>query len=96
MWEKPLHVPATFPGDRWREFMMMLYDYPDQAHLWPLVAKWFQHRWEQAHPGQSGVRSMRVVYMMEKTLPEGVASPEKEQLWPEAPSSQGSSEPGDV
>ena len=43
VWAKPLHVPATFPGDRWREFMMMLYDYPDQAHLWPLVAKWFQH-----------------------------------------------------
>jgi hypothetical protein len=33
--------------------------------------------------------------MMEKTLPEGVASPEKEQLWPEDPSGQGSSEPGD-
>ena len=95
VWAKPLHVPATFPGDRWREFMMMLYDYPDQAHLWPLVAKWFQHRWDQAHPGQSGVTSMRVVYMMEKTLPEGVASPEKEQLWPEDPSGQGSSEPGD-
>ena len=50
VWAKPF-MCLPFPAIA-GEFMMMLYDYPDQAHLRPLVAKWFQHRWEQAHPGR--------------------------------------------
>jgi hypothetical protein len=46
IWDKPANVLETFPGDRWKEFMMRIFDYPTQAKLWEGVIKHFQNRWE--------------------------------------------------
>ncbi|MDG1890194.1 MAG: HTTM domain-containing protein [Verrucomicrobiota bacterium] len=79
---KPESVLALFPGDRWKEFMMMLYDYPSQAFLWEKVVHHFQDRHTQRHPLEAPVRQVSVYYMMEETLSEGIAPVERELLWP--------------
>jgi len=86
VWEKPDDVLATFPSDRWKEYMMMLYDFPGQNGLWTRVVDHFKSTWESGHSNQSPILKVEVYYMMEKTLPKGVAPVEKELLWPEPPS----------
>lgn len=85
IWDKPDNVLATFPSDRWKEYMMMLYDFPGQAGLWERVIDHFKSNWKEKHPNHSPIHKVEVYYMMEKTLPVGVAPVEKELLWPEAP-----------
>lgn len=79
---KPANVLATFPSDRWKDFLMMLYDYPDQAHLWEGVVQWFVSAHQTPEFQGQQPESIRVLYMMEETLEEGVAPPVEEQLWP--------------
>lgn len=82
LWDKPANVLETFPSDRWKEYMMMLYDFPDQAQLWERVVDHFKSSRESKHPNESPIQKVEVYYMMEKTLPDGVAPVEKELLWP--------------
>ncbi|MDA7653550.1 lipase maturation factor family protein [Verrucomicrobia bacterium] len=83
IWGKPANVIEAFPGDRWKEFTMRLFDYPDQAKLWEGVIRHFQNRWESDLSNTSRVQSATVYYMLEKTTEEGVLPLEREQLWPE-------------
>lgn len=83
IWGKPANVIEAFPGDRWKEFTMRLFDYPDQAKLWEGVIRHFQNRWESDLSNASRVKSAAVYYMLEKTTEEGVLPAEREQLWPE-------------
>jgi hypothetical protein len=83
LWEKPEDVLKTFPSDRWKEYMMMLYDLSGQSGLWERVVDHFKSTWQEKHPGDPPIHNVEVYYMMEKTLPKGVAPVEKELLWPE-------------
>ena len=83
IWGKPANVIEAFPGDRWKEFMMRIFDYPDQAKLWEGVIRHFQKQWESDQRNSSRVQSATVYYMLEKTTEEGVLPSEREQLWPE-------------
>jgi hypothetical protein len=65
--------------------MMMLYDLSGQSGLWERVVDHFKSTWEEKHPGDPQIQNVEVYYMMEKTLPVGVAPVEKELLWPEPP-----------
>jgi hypothetical protein len=85
LWEKPEDVLKTFPSDRWKEYMMMLYDLSGQSGLWERVVDHFKSTWQEKHPGDPPIHNVEVYYMMEKTLPKGVAPVEKELLWPEPP-----------
>lgn len=82
VWAKPKNVLEIFPGDRWKEFMMRIFDYPTQAKLWAGVIKHFELRRMAGNPGAAEVQSVTVYYMLEKTLEDGTAPVEKEQLWP--------------
>jgi hypothetical protein len=81
-WEKPLSVSKSFPSDRWKEFLMTLSDLGDPQQLWTETVKTFVRSYEATHPEKIVKESIRVVYMMERTTPNGESTPIQEQAWP--------------
>ena len=82
LWSKPAQVLQTYPSDRWKEYMMRIFDYPSQSKLWQGVISYFQSQWRSQYLEDVQVKSVTVYYMIEKTTALGVLPVEKEQLWP--------------
>jgi len=81
-WKKPHSVSKSFPSDRWKEFLMTLSDLGDPEKLWAETVNTFVRTYETTHPEKIVQESIRVVYMMERTTPNGESTPIQEQAWP--------------
>ena len=74
---KPASVRETYRNQRWRRFLMFLWE-PDYTEVLRDTARWLQRRWDERYSqGQPGrkVKSVEIVYYVEETLPPGSASP---------------------
>lgn len=77
---KPSRV--RFPSDRWKEYLMTLSDLGDPPARWQSVVNRLERQYELNQGKQIQSDTIRVIYMMERTTPQGEARPEAEQAWP--------------
>ncbi|HUY87672.1 MAG TPA: HTTM domain-containing protein [Pirellulales bacterium] len=74
---KPASVAETYRNQRWRRFLMYMWE-PYYADSLRDLAHWLQRRWDerysQGRPGRK-VKSVEIMYYIEETLPPGSVSP---------------------
>lgn len=74
---KPDSVAATYINQRWRRFLMCMWE-PYYSDSLRDLAHWLQWRWDERYSlGQPGrkVKSVEIMYYIEETLPPGTVSP---------------------
>lgn len=76
-WEKPDDISDTFPGDRWKEFMMTAYDEDPFEGYWERYIEHAAREYFVAHPNAAPLVSVSVVYVLEETLPGNTTAPPK-------------------
>lgn len=72
-WEKPERITDLFPNARWRKLMTNL-QYPNHRGWARPLLQYLQRRWERAHSEQP-LRSCRLYFVAEATLPQGQEGP---------------------
>lgn len=77
-WDKPDPVGRLYSNRRWRKYLINLWNpkYADQRQPFASFLRW---RWNEEHSGQDPVRrvkTVRLVYRLEKTPPPGQPLPE--------------------
>jgi hypothetical protein len=73
-WDKPASVTSMYPTDRWRKYMMNLVD-PAQAANRPYFAEYLCRDWNRRHAPAERLASLKLVFMLESTLPRNRTSP---------------------
>ena len=71
---KPTSVAASFPGIRWRKYMMNLWlkrNAPHRLHY----GRYLCRRWNSQHRGPQRLRTFEIVFMKEVTLPDNRTPP---------------------
>ncbi len=68
-WEKPLHVAALYPHERWRKYQMNLWQ-RDYAHFRSYYLEYLCHIWNSEHEREYSVKDAALFYMLERTLPD--------------------------
>lgn len=66
-YKKPPHIVRMFKNDRWRKYFENLL-MVDHSFMRGFFCNYSQRKWEEAHPNYR-LRSLRIIYMKEKTLP---------------------------
>lgn len=80
-YEKPEDVSATYPSQRWRKYLMNLWD-RDLGEYRLYYGQWLCRAWNKAHDVDRQVTDFRIIFMLEETLPGGkTAPPERVELW---------------
>jgi hypothetical protein len=74
--EKPDSVAWWFPNQRWRKYIMNLYDIRHREHR-DLFLRYLSERWNAEHRGPWQVGKARLYYTLEKTTREGSEPPKK-------------------
>jgi predicted DCC family thiol-disulfide oxidoreductase YuxK len=67
-WDKPASVAATYRNTRWRRYMMIL---PNHLEYAPSYARYLCRQWNRAHEAASRLEELEIVFIVERTLPEG-------------------------
>lgn len=79
-YKKPARVVSNFKNDRWRKYMEN-YMLSSNEYMRGYFCNYKRRLWDEAHPDYA-LKSLRVVYVREFTLPEyKPATPEKILLW---------------
>jgi hypothetical protein len=79
-WEKPKRMAAEYPNARWRKYLSSLAE--ARLSAWrPYYGAYLARRWNSRHTGSERVSSFRIYFMLEETLPAGVAPVKKLLLW---------------
>jgi hypothetical protein len=75
-WDKPARVAGMYKNEHWRKYLMNLYlaDYSDYR---PPYAAYLCRQWNARHAGDEQVERVAIYFMVEVTLPDGEAPPEK-------------------
>ena len=80
-WEKPEHAKYTYKNERWRKYLENLWS-QEHADERLYFGRYICREWNSHHTSTKQVMSFQVVYMLEKTLPNGRQStPEKVVTW---------------
>jgi vitamin K-dependent gamma-carboxylase-like protein len=74
--EKPESVAWWYPNQRWRKYIMNLYDNRNREHR-DLFLRYLSERWNAEHSGPWQVHKARLYYTLEITTPEGTDPPRK-------------------
>ncbi len=82
---KPIAVIASFPSDRWKEYLMTLTDLGDPPERWAAVGQYLAKEWEAQFSSADPIVQMTVTYHLERTTPKGEASPVPETVWVSPP-----------
>jgi hypothetical protein len=72
-WEKPARGASFYPNARWRKLMMNIFLPENQVWREPVLT-YLGGRWNELHPDRR-LRSMRLYFVLEKSLPDGTESP---------------------
>ncbi|MGE0496169.1 MAG: HTTM domain-containing protein [Vulcanimicrobiota bacterium] len=67
-WDKPADVSLTYKNQRWRKYLMNLWDANNQKHR-NYYAQYLCRHWNRHHHGGKQVREFKLFYMKEETLP---------------------------
>lgn len=79
-WKKPHGVNAHYRNARWRKLQMNLWD----ASLcrWRLpFGQYLTRSWNENHPSPQQILRFRIYFMLEVTLPNGIAPVERKLIW---------------
>ena len=80
-WEKPDLVSATYKNQRWRKYLMNLWQKNHSAHRLH-YGRYLCRQWNTWHTRQKRLDTFRIYFMREDTLPHfQVAKPQKILLW---------------
>jgi predicted DCC family thiol-disulfide oxidoreductase YuxK len=80
-WEKPDDVAAMYKGERWRKYMMNLWD-KDNAEHRLYYGRYLCRLWNSQHRGEEELQTFKIYFMREGTLPNYQKSKvEKVLLW---------------
>ena len=71
---KPKLVSSQFPNQRWRKYLMNLWDrnYAEYRYYYIL---YLCNEWNEKHSSDKQIKSVEMVYMLEKTPPPGIPNP---------------------
>lgn len=75
-WEKPPIISATYKNDRWRLFMMNLFDDDDEAILLP-YARYLCREWNKSHSFDKQLLSFDIAFMKKTNTFKGPSTPHK-------------------
>jgi len=77
---KPINVVKTFKNDRWRKYSENLI-MTNQSFLRGYFCNYSKRIWNENHPNEK-LKSLKIIYMSEFTLPDyHYSKPEKQVLW---------------
>jgi hypothetical protein len=79
--EKPQDVPASYKNEHWRKYLENIYkqDFADQRLYF---GQYMCREWNARHLGADSLKTFRIIYMREMTLPDYRRSElEKLDLW---------------
>ncbi len=78
-YEKPVNAVSLYKNDRWRKYGEN-FIFIKNAYMRPLLAEYLLKKWNAENKGNQ-VKSIKVIYMMEITLPDyQFSAPRKEEL----------------
>ncbi|MBI3462970.1 MAG: HEAT repeat domain-containing protein [Planctomycetes bacterium] len=67
-WQKPARVAATYPNDRWREYLLKLWDLRYAGHR-VYLANYLWREWNARQPFDSQLVGLRLFFVRETTRP---------------------------
>ncbi len=73
-WDKPPHVADTYKNERWRKYLMSLYEMRGTPHR-AFYCRYLGRVWNQTHRGPWRVKVVKLWFMRELTLPDGATAP---------------------
>jgi hypothetical protein len=80
-WEKPEAVYKTYRNQRWRKYLLNLWEREYAGHRL-YFGRYLCRNWNASHTGSDTLRAFQIYFMKETTLPEGEVAPvEKVLLW---------------
>jgi hypothetical protein len=80
-YEKPQDIPATYENEHWRKYLENIYN-EEHASQRLYFGQYICRQWNGRHNFADNVKSFRIIYMREMTLPDYRQSkPEKVNLW---------------
>ncbi len=80
-YEKPQDIPATYKNEHWRKYLENLYS-QEQTDQRLYFGQYICRQWDGHHVGVDSLKSFRIIYVREMTLPDYQQSePEKLDLW---------------
>ncbi len=74
-YEKPRRVAYTYKNQRWQKYMMNLWS-SEFAEFRLGYGRYLCREWNKKYTGQSELVSFKMIFMLEKTPPPGVPTPE--------------------
>lgn len=80
-WDKPRDVSGTYENEHWRKYLENIYtqEHADQRLY---LGRYICREWNERHTGAEELKTFRITYMLEKTLPDYRRStPQKVVLW---------------
>lgn len=72
-WDKPELISQTYPNDRWRKYMMNLWQKNNSAYR-QYYGQYLCRTWNVEHPQNEQLAKIELDYILEKTLPDYVQS----------------------
>jgi len=78
--KKPRDIVSRFKNDRWRKYSEN-FIFSDNENMRGYFCSYYRRKWNEEHPGKH-IKTLRVIYMKEITLPDYKYSvPQKNILW---------------
>jgi hypothetical protein len=80
-YDKPAHVADEFPNIRWHKYEERLWSAQFASNRL-YYGRWLCRTWNDAHAGAEQLRTFRIVYMLEMSVPQGQTSAlEQRVIW---------------
>ncbi|MGI8909433.1 MAG: HTTM domain-containing protein [Rubrobacteraceae bacterium] len=80
-WEKPQYISDTYKNEHWRKYMENLNQEEDAGQRLHF-GRYICREWNERHGGSEQLRTFKITYMSEETLPDySEAAPVKSVLW---------------
>ena len=81
IWEKPAFVLPLYRDQRWRKYLLNLWEREYNAHRL-YFGRYLCRNWNATHQGEETLETFQIYFMKETTLPNGKVAPiEKVNLW---------------
>lgn len=74
--DKPEKVAWSYPNQRWRKYIMNLYEVENREHR-ELFLRYLAERWNREHQAAWKVEKARLYFTLERTLPQGTEPPRR-------------------
>jgi hypothetical protein len=67
-WERPPLVSATYRNERWRKYLMNLWT-GGYASYRPFYAQYLHREWNESHPPEQQLASLKIMFVLETAMP---------------------------